>query len=152
MNPQGQEWNFLNTKITKITLQAKDTTQWLRTIWFTNLFLSLKRWKIPDATAAVDKEWKKLGTIPALQLEEVNSKKDVILATQRDKKQVNFATLMDVRHLKNAELETKFQKYKGRVVLRGEHFKRRLCNLRSLFRTRLVCVTNDCRKSNGCYC
>ena len=30
---------------------------------------------------------------------------------------------MDVCHLKNAELETKHQKYKGRVVLRGDIVK-----------------------------
>ena len=31
---------------------------------------------------------------------------------------VHFASLMDICHLKNAELEGKHQKYKGRVVLR----------------------------------
>ena len=31
--------------------------------------------KIPDAKAAVDKEWKKLETIPAWDLGKVNSKK-----------------------------------------------------------------------------
>ena len=30
---------------------------------------------------------------------------------------------MDICHLKNAELETKHQKYKGRVVLRGDNVK-----------------------------
>ena len=30
---------------------------------------------------------------------------------------------MDICHLKNAELETKHQKYKGRVVLRGDIVK-----------------------------
>ena len=36
---------------------------------------------------------------------------------------VHFASLMDTCHLKNAELETKHQKYKGRVVLRGDIVK-----------------------------
>ena len=36
---------------------------------------------------------------------------------------VNFTSLMDIRHLKNAELDTKHQKYKGRIVLRGEIVK-----------------------------
>ena len=31
---------------------------------------------------------------------------------------VHFASLMDICHFKNAELETKHKKYKGRVVLR----------------------------------
>ena len=33
--------------------------------------------KIPDAKAAVDKEWKKVETFPAWQLEKVKSKKEV---------------------------------------------------------------------------
>ena len=34
-----------------------------------------------------------------------------------------FASLMDICHLKNAELEAKHQKYKGRVVFRGDIVK-----------------------------
>ena len=63
--------------------------------------------KIPDAKAAVDKEWKKLETIPAWNLENVKSKTEVILEAQRDNKEVHFATLMDMCHLKNADLEQK---------------------------------------------
>ena len=36
---------------------------------------------------------------------------------------VHFASLMDICHLKNADLEAKHQKYKGRVVLRGDIVK-----------------------------
>ena len=36
---------------------------------------------------------------------------------------VHFASLMDICHLKNAALEAKHQKCKGRVVLRGEKVK-----------------------------
>ena len=36
---------------------------------------------------------------------------------------VHFASLMDIRHLKNAELEAKHQKYKGRVVHRSDIVK-----------------------------
>ena len=36
---------------------------------------------------------------------------------------VHFASLMDICHLKNAEFEAKQQKYKGRVVLRGDIVK-----------------------------
>ena len=58
--------------------------------------------KIPAAKAAVDKEWEKLEKISAWNLMKVRSKKE------------------DICHLKNAELETKHQKYRGRVVLRGD--------------------------------
>ena len=74
--------------------------------------------KIPDAKGSVDKEGKKLETIPACDLEEVKSKKEVMLEAHRDNNKVHFATLMDICHFKNAKLEPKLQKYKGRVVLR----------------------------------
>ena len=41
----------------------------------------------------------------------------------RQAQKVHFASLMDICHLKNAELEAKHQKYKGRVVLRGDIVK-----------------------------
>ena len=42
--------------------------------------------KIPDAKAAADKEWKKLETIPAWQMEKVKNKKEVTLEAQKEKK------------------------------------------------------------------
>ena len=38
-------------------------------------------------------------------------------------RKVHFASLMDLCHLKNAELETKHQKFHGRDVLRGDIVK-----------------------------
>ena len=108
--------------------------------------------KIPDAKAAVDKEWKKLETIPAWQLEKVKSKMEVFLEAHRDKKKAHFATLMDICHLKNAELEPKFQKYKGQSRAPWWHCKRRLWSLCSFYWIGLGCAPNDCRNSNGCCC
>ena len=48
---------------------------------------------------------------------------DVILEAHKEKKKVHFASLMDICHLKNAEFEPKYQKHKGRVVLRGDIVK-----------------------------
>ena len=73
--------------------------------------------KIPAAKAAVDKEWEKLEKIPALDLTKVRSKSEVLDEPKTKSIKVHFASLMDMCHLKNAELETKHQKYKGRVVL-----------------------------------
>ena len=61
--------------------------------------------------------------IPAWNLTKVRSKKDVIDEARTKGAKVHFASLMDICHLKNAELETKHQKYKGRVVLRGDIVK-----------------------------
>ena len=43
--------------------------------------------------------------------------REVIEKAQKERRTVHFATLMDLYHLKNSELEHKFQKYKGQVVL-----------------------------------
>ena len=79
--------------------------------------------KIPAAKAAVDKEWEKLEKISAWNLTKVRSKKEVIDEARTKGAKVHFALLMDICHLKNAELEAKHQKYKGRVVLRGDIVK-----------------------------
>ena len=76
--------------------------------------------KILAAKAAVDKEWEKLEKISAWNLTKVRSKKQVIDEARTSGATVHFASLMDICHLKNAELEAKHQKYKGRVVLRGD--------------------------------
>ena len=80
--------------------------------------------KFPAAKAAMDKEWEKVEKILAWNLTKVRSKKEVIDEARTAGATVHFASLMDTCHLKNAELEAKHQKYKGRVVLRGDIVKR----------------------------
>ena len=79
--------------------------------------------KIPAAEAAVDEEWEELDKIPAWNLTKVRSKSEVVDEARTKGATVHFASLMDICHLKNAELEAKHQKYKGRVVLRGDIVK-----------------------------
>ena len=79
--------------------------------------------KIPAAKGAVDKEWEKHEKIPAWDLTKVRSKSKVIDEARTKGAKVHFASLLDICHLKNAELETKHQKYKGRVALRGDIVK-----------------------------
>ena len=79
--------------------------------------------KISAAKAVVDKEWEKLEKIPAWDLTKVRSKKKVMDEARTEGAKVHFASLMDICHLKNAELEAKHQKYKGRVVRRGDIVK-----------------------------
>ena len=50
-------------------------------------------------------------------------KKEVIDEARTKGAKVHFASLMDICHLKNAELEAKHQKCKGRVVFRGDIVK-----------------------------
>ena len=61
--------------------------------------------------------------ISAWNLTKVKSKKQVINEARLSGATVHFASFMDICHLKNAELEAKHQKYKGRVVLRGDIVK-----------------------------
>ena len=66
--------------------------------------------KIPAAKAAVDKEWEKLEKILAWDVTKVRRKKEVIDEARTKGAKVHFASLMDICHLKNAELEAKHQK------------------------------------------
>ena len=79
--------------------------------------------QIPDAKAAVEKERGRLEKIPAWQLTKVRNKKEVIDEARKEGRKVHFASLMDLCHLKNSELEPKYQKNEGRVVLRGDIVK-----------------------------
>ena len=76
--------------------------------------------RIPAAKAAVDKEWEKSEKISTWNLTKVRSKSEVIEEARTSGATVHFASLTDICHLKNAELEAKHQKYKGPVVLRGD--------------------------------
>ena len=109
--------------------------------------------KIPDAKAAVDKEWKKLETIPAWNMEKV--KKQEGGHCRSTKRQNRKSTLL------NCDGHMPPKKRWGRTKITEAywpsrtpwwHCERRLWSLRSFYWTGLVCVSNDCRKSNGCYC
>ena len=65
----------------------------------------------------------KMRKFSAWNLTKVRSKSEVIDEARTKGAKVHFASLMDICHLKYAELETKHQKDKGRVVLRGENVK-----------------------------
>ena len=73
--------------------------------------------------AASGKNEKKLDKIPAWQLAKVRNKTEVIAEARQEGRTVHFSSLMDLCHLENSELEPQFQKYKGRVVLRGDTVK-----------------------------
>ena len=51
----------------------------------------------------------KLEKIPKWQLTKVRNKKEVIDEARKEGRKVYFASLMDLCHLKNSELEPKFR-------------------------------------------
>ena len=64
---------------------------------------------------------RKTRNSPTWQMTKVKSKKEVVQKAQKEGRTVYFAALMDICHLKNSELNQKFQKKnKGHVVLRGD--------------------------------
>ena len=65
----------------------------------------------------------KIGENSAWNLTKVKIKKQVLDEARTSFVTVHFASLMDICHLENAELEATHQKYKGRVVLRGDFVK-----------------------------
>ena len=78
--------------------------------------------KIPAAKAALDKEWENLEKISAWNVTKVRSKKEVIDEAGTKGVKVRFASLMDICHFKNAELETKAPK-----IQRSSCTPRRYC-------------------------
>ena len=93
-----------NKEALQLSGNRKDTTRLHFTIWCTSLFRGLKRRKFRMRK----QQWTRNGR---------SSKRF------HHGKKVHFATSMDISHLKNAELESKHQKYRGRVVLRGDIVK-----------------------------
>ena len=91
--------------------------------------------------------WRKFS---AWNVTKVRSKKDVIDAANTSGGTVHFASLMDICHLKNAEVEAKHQKNQGRVVLRGFYCKRRFRVLRSIHWTRIISISNDSGENHRC--
>ena len=93
-------------------------------IWYTNSFLCLKQCRYPQQRQQWTRNGKNWGKFRRGTCK-VRSKKEVIDEARTKAAKVHFASLMDTCHLKNAELEleAKHQKYKGRVVLRGDIVK-----------------------------
>ena len=96
----------------------KDIIHYCITFWFTNLFLCLKLWKFQQQR----RQWTRNVRRGTKQKWETNLTWLMKQEKKVDRK-VHFASLMDLCHLKNAELETKHQKYKCRVVFRGDIVK-----------------------------
>ena len=96
-------------RITKTILQEKENS--LQHYNLVHKFIPMPQgMKIPAAKAAVDKEWEKLENFSAWNLTKVRSKKEVLDEARTSGATVHFASLMDICHLKNAELEAKHQK------------------------------------------
>ena len=123
MNPQDCVWKNLYRIITRTILQEKGDKSPQHDNLVHKFIPMPQAMKIPAAKAAVDKEWKILEKNSAWNMTKVRSKKQVFDEAKTMGAKVHFASLMDICHFKNAELEAKHQKYKSRVVFRGDIVK-----------------------------
>ena len=99
-NPTRNEWNLPSLPKTRLS-HSKGFIYFEDHYNLVHKFIPMPQaMKILDATGSVEKEWKKLDTIPSWQLDKVRSKKEVILEAQKVKRKVHFATLMDICHSK----------------------------------------------------
>ena len=114
MNLRECVWEIRYRIIMKTILQEKE--KFITALQFGSQIIPMPQaMKILATKAAVDKEWEKLEKISAWNLTKVRSKKKVIDEARASGATVHFASLMDIGHLKNAELEAKQQKYKRRL-------------------------------------
>ena len=123
VNPQECVRKNLYQHIMRTILQEKGPNSLQHYNLVHTFILMPQTMKIPAAKAAVDKEWEKLEKIPAWDVTIVRNESEVIHEARMTGIKVHFVSLMDICHLKNAELETNHQKLKGRVVLRGDIVK-----------------------------
>ena len=100
----------------KTILQEKVRIHYNITIWFISLFLCLKLWKFRQQKQRWTRNGKNRRKFRRGTWQKSKVKKDVIDEARASGTTVHFASLMDICHLKNAELEAKHQ----RVVLRGD--------------------------------
>ena len=106
VNPQECVWKNLYRNITRTTSQEKGG-QFTTTLQSgTQIFPMPQAMKIPAAKAAVDKEWEKLEKIPAWDMTKARNKSEVIDEARTQGRKVHFVSVMDICHLKNADLET----------------------------------------------
>ena len=123
MNLRDCVWEIQYRIIMKTILQEKVTISLQHYNLVHNFIAMPQAMKIAAVKAAVDKEWEKLEKISAWNLTKVRCKKEVIDEAKTSGATVHFASLTDICHLKNAELDAKHPKYEGRVALPGDIVK-----------------------------
>ena len=121
VNPQECVWkneSLLNCHEDHVAGRGDNSQQHYNLVY---KFISMPHaMKTPAAKAAVDK----LEKIPAWNQTKVRSKSEVIDEARTSGATVHFASLMDICHLKNAELEAKHQKYKRSSCAPRRHRER----------------------------
>ena len=119
VNLQDCVWQSHYQIIMKTILQEKETIHCSIFIWFTNLFLASSH-ENSSSKGSIGQGMGKIGEKFCVEPDRGQKQERVIDEARTSGATVHFASLMDICHLKKAELEAKHQKYEGRVVLRGD--------------------------------
>ena len=138
-------WNLLYQKIMKITSREKGSIRYVTTKWCTFVLV----WE--SSSGQRMGEARKVAGVAIEQREEV--KGEVVLEAQNREKNSSFCYAEG--HLssqKNTELEPKYQKYKGRVVLRGDSVKDDASSCAVFSEQGALASQMTATQSNGCHC
>ena len=124
MNPRDSLQDFCNSKIHEDRIADKGFSSMLHNNLVHNFY--------SDATSNEDsgrKSYRGRGMEKSSRQSQhgiwkkSKAKRRLFFRRKDTKRKSTLPHLMDICHLKNAELEPKFQKYQGRVVLRGDVVK-----------------------------
>ena len=143
MNLQGNGWNLLNFK--------KNHEDHIAGKGFASMSHYNSAHKVLPMPQAM--EWKKLETSPACDLGSVKSKKRGYSGSTKRQKESPLCNIdghMSPQECRVGTKITEVQKRQSRAP--WWQCKRRLWSLCSFYWTGLVCVPDDWRDNNGCYC
>ena len=104
------EQNLCNPKFMMVSLLGKDSLPWHIIVWCISLSQCHKWWKFRMQKLPWTRNEKSSKQFQHGIWEKSRAKTEVVLEAQRDNIRVHFASLMDIRHLKNAEVELKLKK------------------------------------------
>ena len=143
-NPQECEWKNLYRNIMRTISQEKE--QFTTIVRFGTRVCSYA--SSNEVTPQQKQQWIKNGrNLKRFRRGTQKSETNLKWLMKQEKKVEK--SLMDLCHLKNAELETKHQKYKGRVCAPRRHCARWFWVLCNIHKTRIISITNDGRKGHG---
>ena len=129
-------------------LQEKGTIHCSITIWYTNLFLCLKPWRFPQQQQQWIKNrsnWKRFGVGPDKSQKQIRGDR----WSKDEERKSSFCVTDGHLSLEECRIGGKAPKVQRSSCTPRWCCKRRLRILRSVHWTRIIGITNYCRKSHG---
>ena len=140
------EQNLCNPKFMMVSLLGKDSLPWHIIVWCISLSQCHKWWKFRMQKLPWTRNEKSSKQFQHGIWEKSRAKTEVVLEAQRDNIRVHFASLMDIRHLKNAEVELKLKEVE-RDVVKADSGACAVFTEQSSSASQMTAA-----KNHGCYC